>query len=390
MSCVIFGAGKIARGFIAHLLYLSNIDFVFVEKSEDLALLMNNRKKYTINVLGNSDKNIQIENIRCLNYKQSDAIIEEINNADTIFTAVGGKNLEQLGSVLARGIEIKINQNEKLNIVTCENWKQPAVILKNAIYMKLPNDLTVKADACIGITEAVIMRSAIESDENQRMIDPLCVNVQDFWELYVDASRVIGNLPKITGLKPIDEFEGFLERKFHTYNAANATVSYIGALLGYKTISLAARDERIQKILDGVYEETSMALCRKYGFLAEDQKNFALGSKNKLLDETIVDYIERNARDPIRKLGHDDRLIGPALMAVEFGGRPENLCLAIAAAIYYYKDNDQSSCELSKMVKNEGIDAVLEKICLIDKDSLLAHCIKCKAELLKIRGWLNE
>ena len=40
MSCVIFGAGKIARGFIAHLLSLSDIDFVFVEKADALADLI--------------------------------------------------------------------------------------------------------------------------------------------------------------------------------------------------------------------------------------------------------------------------------------------------------------------------------------------------------------
>ena len=34
MRCVIFGAGKIARGFIGHLLYLSNIPFTFVEKAD--------------------------------------------------------------------------------------------------------------------------------------------------------------------------------------------------------------------------------------------------------------------------------------------------------------------------------------------------------------------
>ena len=39
MSCVIFGAGKIARGFVGHLLYLSGIDFVFVEKVDSLAKL---------------------------------------------------------------------------------------------------------------------------------------------------------------------------------------------------------------------------------------------------------------------------------------------------------------------------------------------------------------
>ena len=41
MSCVIFGAGKIARGFIGHLLYLSDIPFVFVEKVDALCDLMN-------------------------------------------------------------------------------------------------------------------------------------------------------------------------------------------------------------------------------------------------------------------------------------------------------------------------------------------------------------
>ena len=43
MSCVIFGAGKIARGFIAHLLSLSDIDFVFKteSKSQESSALFN-------------------------------------------------------------------------------------------------------------------------------------------------------------------------------------------------------------------------------------------------------------------------------------------------------------------------------------------------------------
>ena len=38
MNCTIFGAGKIARGFIGHLLYLSDIEFTFVEKFEGLVV----------------------------------------------------------------------------------------------------------------------------------------------------------------------------------------------------------------------------------------------------------------------------------------------------------------------------------------------------------------
>ena len=39
MKCVIMGAGKIARGFIGHLLYLSGIPFTFMEKADGLVEL---------------------------------------------------------------------------------------------------------------------------------------------------------------------------------------------------------------------------------------------------------------------------------------------------------------------------------------------------------------
>ena len=51
MKCVILGAGKIARGFVGHLLYLSNIPFTFVEKFDGLVDLINERGQYTVNIL---------------------------------------------------------------------------------------------------------------------------------------------------------------------------------------------------------------------------------------------------------------------------------------------------------------------------------------------------
>ncbi|NLF37754.1 MAG: mannitol dehydrogenase, partial [Clostridiaceae bacterium] len=144
------------------------------------------------------------------------------------------------------------------------------------------------------------------------------------------------------------------------------------------------------KVLDGVYYETSSALCKKYGFSNEEQKEFAKGSKMKLQDETITDYIERNARDPIRKLSCDDRLIGPARMAIEYDILPCNLCIAIAAAIYYENAEDESSNTLKKMREIQGVDTVLDRVCKIDINGILGKLIKCKIELLKLRGWINE
>ena len=105
MSCVIFGAGKIARGFIGHLLYLSDIPFVFVERSEALVNQINERGSYTVNILGAPDKNCVVKGVRALSYSRTDEIACEIARADAVFNAVGGKNLEELISSYVSGIE---------------------------------------------------------------------------------------------------------------------------------------------------------------------------------------------------------------------------------------------------------------------------------------------
>lgn len=241
----------------------------------------------------------------------------------------------------------------------------------------------------VGITEAVIMRSAIESDARLLEKDPLIVNVQDFWELPVDASRLAGELPPVQGLKLIPEFTGFLERKFYTYNAANGTVSYLGALLGYEKLADAAHDGRIIQVLDGVYQETARALSRKHHFPLEQQLAFTETSRRKLQDYAIVDFIERNARDPLRKLGKDDRLVGSARLVQEYGIRPEHLCTAIAAAIHYVSPGDEFAVELERMRKEEGVDAVLKKVCQLEPDGALGMLVKEKIEWLKERGWIH-
>ncbi len=392
MKCAIIGAGKIARGFIGHLLYLSEIPFTFVEKVQPLVDLINQRGQYTVNILGNSEANCVVKGAKAVWLDDVDAAADVIANADTAFTAVGGKNLSGIVPVLAEGIRRKSARGGKLNIVTCENWKLPATILEKGVREALAADAPAMAylDENVGFTEAVIMRSAIESPAELLKQDPLIVNVQDFWELPVDASRVKGELPPIKGLKPIHEFTGFLERKFYTYNAANGTTSYLGALLGYEKIADAAHDERILKILDGVYQETARALSAKHHFPLDEQLAFTLTSKRKLQDYTIVDFIERNARDPIRKLGPDDRLVGSARLVQEYGIVPENLCTAIAAAIYYRSDGDEFARELVRMRTEEGVDAVLTKVCKLDLDGELAKLIKEKIALLKEWGWIHE
>lgn len=390
MSCVIFGAGKIARGFIGHLLYLSGIPFTFVEKADGLVDLINERQQYFVNILGNPKESCTVTGAKSYGFSDEEEVARVISEADAVFTAVGGKNLKDIAPMLAKGIAAKAKMGGNLNIVTCENWKLPATILREEISAILTGKELEYFNTKVGVTEAVIMRSGIESSAEMLAKDPLVVNVQDFWELPIDASRIVGSLPDIKCVKLIESFTGFLERKFYTYNAANGTTSYLGALLGHEKIADAAHDERILKVLDGVYMETAQALSKKHNFPLEEQLAFTLTSKRKLQDYTIVDFIERNARDPLRKLGPDDRLVGSARLVLEYGIKPENLCIAIAAAIYYVSEGDEFARELVRMRTEEGIDAVIEKVCKLDPNGELGILIKEKIELLKEWRWIHE
>lgn len=377
---VIFGAGKIARGFLGQLVFRSGLSFAFVEQSQALVALMREKKGYQVRVLGAPEKDDYITGFDCCALGDRECIRGIMKGARLLFTAVGGKNLEALAPALGFALSCAL---EPVNVVTCENWQSPAALLEGLAKSQYPD---VKA----GFAEAVVMRSAIEPTQEELRQDPLLVNVQDYWHLPVDAEKLVAPLPSVLGLEPVKDFGGLLERKFYTYNAANGTVSFLGALLGHRLISEAAEDPRIAQLLEAVYLETGNALCRKYGMPLEEQLAFAGTSRAKLRDKAIVDYIERNARDPLRKLGPHDRLVGPARLCEAYGVEPEALALAIAAAIHYVQPTDPSAVQLQQMLKQDGAAGVLEKVCQIMPDEALHQLVLNQEDRLKEMQWIKE
>ena len=81
----------------------------------------------------------------------------------------------------------------------------------------------------------------------------------------------------------------------------------------------SANDPEIEPILDQVYEEINYALIHGMGINEESQIKFSKTAKAKYTDRAIVDLVTRIARDPIRKLGPQDRFIGPMRIALSAG-----------------------------------------------------------------------
>ena len=107
-------------------------------------------------------------------------------------------------------------------------------------------------------------------------------------------------------------------------------------------------------------------------------------------DPDIIDVVTRIGRDPIRKLGPEDRFIGPMTIAINAGVEPKNIALGCAAALYFENPEDESAVELAKMRREKGIDYILENVSKLDLNGPVAKEIKAAVETLKQKGWIRE
>ena len=394
MNAVIFGGGKIARGFIAHLLYRSGYHITIVELNEALVRSLNQNGRYYVNVMGNQDACQWVTNYECISLKDTEAIARALEKADIVFTSVGGKNLDSLAHTIAEAYVLAASRlgDRKFTIITCENWKNPAKQLRESLCAELDGTKWREFfEQNVGVSEAVIMRSGVEATEEIRRIDENAVSVTSFWELPVDRTRMAGELPEFEGVVYQDDFDSFLQRKLYTFNTTNATIAYLGQLRGIGLLADAANDPEILKIVHQVHDEINPAIAREMGGTLEEQCRFAEKALRKYQDISVTDFTERHARDPLRKLGPSDRIVG-TLRLVEKHGLPiRGLATTLAAALYYPvpDDQDSSAVRLKEMREEAGITRVLEDICGIGSEEPLAQAVWQQIEFLKEKGWID-
>lgn len=393
MKAIIYGAGKISRGFISQLLYLAGWEIVYVDLNEELLTRLRASGRFTVHVMGAEQKNTVIEGFRCLNLKDVEAIARELQDADLVFTSVGGKNLVSLGETIAASLSDCYRRDERkkaLNIITCENWKEPARVLSESIASHLSEEYRPFFRANTGVAQAVVMRSAVDPTPEMLQQDPLIVPVQDFWELPVDAANILDPRPELQGLIYQDNFAGFLERKIYTYNTGNATIAYLGYLRKLYSLADAANDAFIVSVLDRVYASTNQALSRRHGCSLQEQAAFSEQAKRKYQDHAIIDDVRRHAADPLRKLGPDDRLIGAAKLVSRYDLPLDGIATSIAAALFYDNPEDPLALKLKAMRESEGINHILKFVCQIETDGSLASAIREKINFLKSSGIITH
>lgn len=341
----IIGAGKTGRGFVGRLLKEAGEEIVFVDKNSELVDKLNEEGSFKVSFFGNVREEITVDNYKAYTWKDAD-----FEDVQLIFVSVCGQNLKDVGAELKN----KLNKDKHYYIVTCENASNPSGTLKNAV-----------GTDNISVSEATVFCTTIENGG----ID---INSENYPYLQCDAEKLEGYNPDVAGIKVIENFGNLLTRKLFTYNAASCIIAYMGWLKGYSNYGDAANDEEILDLLDKNYEVTNRVMCKKFGYTEEDQKEFAKLSKNKFCDRTIVDTVARNAREPQRKLGANERIIGPVKMFHEYGEDASVLEMTAAAAVLY---DSEEETEWRKIKAEKSNEEILTDICGLEKDSVIFNNI---------------
>lgn len=337
----VVGAGKTGRGFIARLLREEQQEVIFIDKNAELVDKLNADKMFKINFFGNVREPYVVDNFKAYTWDNA-----SLGNVDLIFVSVGGQNLKDVGESLAK----LIKDDKHYYIITGENASHPSKTLCEAI-----------GKDNISVSEATVFCTTIEDGG-------LDINSENYPYLQCDADLLEGYIPEAKTIKPIGEFSNFLTRKLFTYNAASCVIAYLGWSMGYSNYADAANDDKILSMLDANYAVTNKVLCAEFGYEKADQEEFAVLSKNKFCDRTIVDTVARNARDPQRKLGANERIIGPIKLLHKYGEDASVLEKTAAAAILYEQDGEHAWQAIKAEKTNEQI---LTDICELEKDSLI-------------------
>lgn len=340
---VVIGAGKTGRGFLGRLLQEAEKEFVFIDKNEELVNKLQEQKEFEVRFFGGVREAYKVNNFDAYTWKMEE-VKEVFKNAELIFVSVGGQNLKDVGSELSQVLA----RDKHYYIVTAENASKPSVTLKEAIGKEK-----------ITVSESTVFCTTIE-DEG------IHINSENYPYLQCNAELLDGYVPDVRTVKTISNFSDFLTRKLYTYNAASCVIAYLGWKKGYTNYADAANDEEILELLDKNYEVTNRVLCKEFGYEPEDQKEFALLSRNKFCDRTIIDTVARNARDPQRKLAAEERIMGPIKLMYKYGEDASVLEQTAAAAILYDNDGEDA---WRKIKAENTVEEILINICGLEKES---------------------
>jgi mannitol-1-phosphate 5-dehydrogenase len=374
MQVVHFGAGNIGRGFIGKILAEAGYDIIFVDVNETIINEINVQEHYNVFYAEEEKRSFTVSGVKGLHsVHDEESVIQAITEATLVTTAVGAHILPHVAPVIAKGLIKRVTMtDDPLNVIACENAIGGSDLLKEAIHNHLEEDTTEHIERLIGFPNAAVDRIV----PNQSQTNILDVLVEPFFEWVVDKKGIKGQLPPVKDIHFVDQLEAYIERKLFTVNTGHALAAYAGYKAGKKTVQDALNDDTILASIRKGLQETGRLIVEKHGFDASEHNHYIEKILGRFSNPFIIDEVTRVARQPIKKLGYNERLISPVRQLKERNLSADGLIDVIVAALQYDYPEDTEAVELQKKIKEKGVQVAFYEISrLSPEDSITSKVV---------------
>lgn len=385
-TALIFGAGKLGRGFVAEVLMSAGFHITFVDEDATRIDRLLDRGSYTIYKAQKTFYDtVTIDGYSALTTGAEGEIASIVcEKGCLVAMAIHMDKLEKAAELLAVAIAQKamFTPDEPLDILLCINHMSAKTTLQHTLETLLGGSALFYLQQNVGIVQTVENVMCPELPENLEERDPLGVLTNNYPEMPVELDAFRGEPPHSPRIRLSRDIQTEAHRKMYTFNTAFAAVAYLGAAKHLVYLEDALADNAIRQDLYEVLEESAIGLCGEYGYAPEDASAW-IGHVIEIIDNPLLrSTLNALGTDTPRKVGPQDRLVGPALLCLKHGGMPRVLARVIACAYRYPVDTDANTRGFLRFVEEEGIEQALERYSRLAMRNLLHRMIRAEYEAL--------
>ena len=273
-------------------------------------------------------------------------LVDAIASANELCTALPSYTLYDAGgqasvaSLLAEGLQKKLHNTDRPPAVVyaAENDGRSAARLQEACkkYVLASLDRKVRfSETVIAKMCSVVMDSKRIAEEKLTEVTPGSSKsflVEAFDQILIEEKTPEGFDRGITQFIPVPDLDPFALTKFHGHNAIHYCLGIKAREQGMSFMHEAGHDPALMDwTKEAFIKEAGVGVRHKFSGFPDDlfsEKGFAEYAEDalqRMVNPYLRDPIDRVTRDPIRKLGWDDRLVGSIRYAVDAGANPQRM-----------------------------------------------------------------
>ena len=369
---VVFGAGATGRGHVGLLAWQAGADLVFVDKNPEFVKALKQHGHYTVRLYGDPYEEVEVRGYRVFHSEERQAIAKEIVEAVAVLTAVFDPNLPDVAQTLALAVSDcrRAGRTAPLNCIACENMMDSSSTLGAHVRSFLRDE---DLDYCLsywGFPDCMISRVVPIPEP-----DPMVILAENYNEWTARAEAFRGDKPSVlTALELVDNQTARLERKLFIHNGGHAVCGYIGYHRGHQYIHEAVHDPVVAQHVLGALDELGEVVRVKHGFMSESIDAYKKDLVRRGSVPELKDEIRRVVRDPLRKLSPRERLVAPALLAIQYGLPRQWIIKGVVAAVkYHFLVNDPDTMLVSQKQVTSKLQNLLSEVSGLEDDSILTH-----------------